>query len=569
MSEVRTIDGFGNNLENPTWGKANEKLLRNTPAAYEGLSGPSGSDRPNPKSISDIVCTQEKSIKNDRDLSDYMWAWGQFLDHELDLSPEELNEELPIPLPDGGHIDFARSIYDRTTGTSLDNPREQVNVISSFIDAGNVYGTNVARAAALRAFDGNGKLKEDNGFLPRNPGGLPNAPSSSPHFFVGGDIRVNEHVVLACMHTLFVREHNRLCDELKKDPRFIPDEKPSMHSYKKASGKGQLDEQIYQHARRIVSGIMQVITYKEFLPALLGKEGIRPYSGYNQFVNPTICNEFSTVAYRVGHSMLSPEVQRTGIGAIKFEKTFFQPHLVTQYGIDPYLAGAATQRMQKIDAKAINAIRLELFTMADTPKGVPPITPLIDLAALNLQRGRDHGLPDYNTCRKAYGLARKDSFSDITSDKETQRRLKKAYKDNMDHIDPWIGGLAEDHHHDAVVGEFFFHVLKDQFERIRDGDRFWYENDLCLTDEEREDIRETTLVIVIERNTNVRNLQKNVFIVGAEPKIIGQPPTLPPSSGSSGPTPKKKKSSKRKKVTKSASKKKSAKKSTRKRSSRR
>ncbi|MCG8448151.1 MAG: peroxidase [Pirellulales bacterium] len=517
MPETRTIDGSGNNIEHPTWGKANEALLRNTPTAYEGLNGPSGGNRPNPKLISDIVCAQEEPVENDKGLSDYMWAWGQFLDHEIDLSPEDPREEFPIPLPDGGSIPFARSIYDSSTGTGIGNPRQQMNVLSSFVDAANVYGTNAARAAVLRSFDGTGKLKVSSGnLLPKNPGGLPNAPSSSPQFFIAGDVRANEHVVLACMHTLFVREHNRICDTLTKEPRFKTKSESAEGSYKRGGSESATDETIYQHARRIVSGIMQAITYYEFLPALLGEHALRPYTGYNQNVNPTICNVFSTGPYRLGHSMLSPLVQRVGLKPIPFEETFFSsvPKLVENDGIDPYLAGAATQRMQKIDTKAINAIRTMLFHREPAP--------LIDLAALNIQRGRDHGLPDYNRCRVAYGLTPKSDFRDISSDPETQQRLKQAYDGDVSLIDPWIGGLAEDHYRDATVGEFFFHVLKDQFERLRDGDRFWYENDLCLTDAEREEIRITTLADVIMRNTTVAGLQKNVFRVrssGSSPKV--------------------------------------------------
>lgn len=555
MSNVRTIDGSGNNIENPTWGKADKPLLRNTPPAYEGLNGPSGSNRPPVKFISDTVCTQDGVVKNEKGLSDYMWAWGQFLDHELDLSPEESSEEFPIPLPNGQHIPFARSIYDRSTGTQIGNPRQQLNVLSSFIDAGNVYGTNVARAATLRAFDGTGKLKiGDDGLLPKNPGGLPNAPNTLRKFFIAGDIRANEHVVLTCLHTLFVREHNRICDTLKHDKRCIANAEPVEGSYKRGGTDGDVDENIYQQARRIVIGTMQRVTYQEFLPALLGEGALREYSGYNPNVNPTIANEFSTVFYRLGHSMLSPVVQRLDLGPINFEDTFFQPHLVEADGIDYYLAGAATQKMQRIDAKAINAIRVKLF---EKPKS---ITTLIDLAALNLQRGRDHGLPDYNQFRKAYGLAPKRDFSDISSDRETQKRLKQAYDGNVALIDPWIGGLAEDHHGDATVGELFFHGLKDQFERVRDGDRFWYENDPSLSEAEVNEIKKTTLADVIMRNTTITGLQDNVFRVGSGPSVGGAGGSGSGSKRTRGPRPAGGSSAKKKAAKKKAAKKKRTKK---------
>jgi len=252
---------------------------------------------------------------------------------------------------------------------------------------------------------------------------------------------------------------------------------------------------------------MQAITYNEFLPALIGDEALTPYRGYNQEVDPSICNIFSTAAYRLGHSMLSPKVQLVGVSrkAIPFRDLFFSPKTVEKYGIEPFLAGLTTQRMQKIDTKAVDDIREFLF------QGLP--NPLIDLAALNIQRGRDHGLPDYNQCRVDYGLTPNSSFSEISSVTETQRRLEKAYG-SVDLIDPWVGGLAEDHHVSAQIGELFFHVLKDQFERLRDGDRFWYENDLALTDKERAAISRTKLSHVIKRNTSLSRIQEDVFRVG-------------------------------------------------------
>jgi len=302
--------------------------------------------------------------------------------------------------------------------------------------------------------------------------------------------------VLTCLHTLFVREHNRLCDELRKHRRRF-----------------EGDEQLYQHARKIVGGLMQTITYTEFIPALLGKKALTHFGGYNQNVNPGIANIFSTGCYRLGHSMLSPLVQRAGGSPLPFQDTFWKPEIVEKNGIDPFLAGLATQKMQELDTKAVTDVRSFLFhDNPNIPKGA-----FLDLAALNIQRGRDHGLPDYNQCRIDYGLPPKCRFEEISSDLDTQERLKHAYG-SVDLIDPWIGGLAEDHHGNAIVGQFFFHVLKDQFERLRDGDRFWFENDLALSDKEIAGIRRTKLSDVIKRNTNISKMPEDVFRVDSPRK---------------------------------------------------
>ena len=510
ITEVRTFSGRGNNQANQDWGRAGQALLRFTTPAYVGGSRPSGPGRPNPRRISNIVCSQSAAVRPHSRLTDFMWAWGQFLDHEIDLSPEDSNEGLPIPvergdphLPAGGHIEFSRSIFDFMTGSGHSNPRQQINVLSAYIDASNVYGADSARASVLRT-GARGLLKMDavagrGSLLPKNTAGLPNAtgpnhrglPSSA--FFVAGDVRSNEHIVLTCMHTLFAREHNRLCEELVGSGRFVSAD----------------DEGIYQHARRVVGAFMQWITYNEFLVELLGKDAIAPYQGYDPAVNAGVSNLFSTACYRLGHTMVSPKIlikPARGKGRkLALKDAFWDPARIDEIGISDVLRGCASQHMQKMDVKAADGLRNQLFFAPDKKRRV-----MNDLAALNIQRGRDHGLPDYNTCRVNWGLAPKRAFSEISASVQTQRRLRKAYG-SVDLVDPWIGGLAEDAHREGEVGELIFTVLRDQFERARDGDRFWFENDPAFTPEDMAMIKCTRLSDVIERNTNVRRIRKNVF----------------------------------------------------------
>ena len=152
-------------------------------------------------------------------------------------------------------MDFQRSKYDLATGTGLGNPRQQINEITSYLDASMVYGSDAGRATTLRTPSG-GQLKTSAGnLMPLNTFGLPNGtggPFDPAQFYVAGDVRVNEQVGLTAVHTLFLREHNRLADQIA------------------AANPGWGDEQIYQRARKLVGAEVQVITYKEFLPASVG-----------------------------------------------------------------------------------------------------------------------------------------------------------------------------------------------------------------------------------------------------------------------------------------------------------
>ena len=386
-------------------------------------------------------------------------------------------------------MDFTRSEFDPTTGSGIGNPRQQVNVITPYIDASNVYGADAERAEALRGDDGK-LLTSAGNFMPFNTAGLPNAPSTSARLFLGGDERANENVALTSMHTVFLREHNRLVDEFKSiNPTWT-------------------GEQLYQEAKRIVEAQLQAITFNEFLPKLLGDDAIDDYTGYRADVSPEIANIFSTAAYRLGHTMLSSTVHRldedgneSTAGNLELLNAFFRPdRLVNEGGVDGILRGAGTGVAEEVDAQIIGDVRNFLFG----PVGEGGF----DLAALNIQRGRDHGLSDYNSAREAYGLERVTSFAEITSDITLQSKLKDVFG-SVDDIDVFVGGLAEDAVGGSMLGELFHTVLVDQFTRIRDGDAFWYEG--RLSKDERAMIDSTSLSDIIERNTDIETMQDDVF----------------------------------------------------------
>ena len=385
--EVRSINGTGNNLMHPEYGSAGEVLLRFSDAAYaDGIQEPAGQyRRMSARCISNILAAQNESIPNSAGASNFVWQWGQFLDHDMDLIPEaQPSEPFNIEVPPGDalfdpgyegdkFILLNRSEYNRED--SADTPRQQINQITSFIDASNVYSSDEERAAALRTFVG-GKLKTTNGgmFLPFNTEGLDNAGGLDPALYLAGDVRANEQIALTAMHTLFVREHNRLCDEIfGENPDFT-------------------DEDIYQYARKIIGAQMQIITYNEFLPFLLGPDALPPYEGYNPEVNPGIANEFAAAAFRFGHSMLSPALLRVNkagkdLVATSLKDAFFNPLLIHQGGgISPLLLGLAFEQAQEVDNKIVSGVRNFLF--GEPGQGG------FDLASLNIQRGRDHGLAE-------------------------------------------------------------------------------------------------------------------------------------------------------------------------------
>ena len=599
MFAIRSLDGRGNNELHPSWGRANTLYLRLAPPDYrDGISRMEGG--PSPRYVSNRVFNDGgQNLFSENGVSQWGWVWGQFIDHDIGLRNEQPGESAPIafntndPLEaftdDLGAIAFSRT--PAAPGTGVATPRQQVNTLSSFIDASNVYGVDSARLAWLRLgpVDSSGAplMLTDDGYLPRvtargDPttapamdlmGALVGMPNRA---VVAGDVRANENIALTALHTLFAREHNRIVAAL---PSYLT------------------AEERFQIARRVVGAEIQYITYTQFLPAL----GIQlePYRGYQPSVNPALSNEFAVVGYRA-HSMIHGEfdttvpagtytdeelsafaaqqiiVERTAADVtltIPLNAAFGNPDLLQQVGLGPVLQSLA-ERQYKNDEQVDNTLRSILFQVPKpgipdpTVCGAPVVNPdcftgVSDLPAIDIARGRDHGIPSYNDLRRAYGLAPKTSFIDVTGE-ATQRfpprlngndpaildfvelrdadgtllvpgsaeaedeavtgirsstlaaRLKAAYG-SVDRLDAFVGMVSEQHLKGTEFGELQLAIWTKQFAALRDGDRFYYLNDPALHAIElafRIDYRHS-LAEIAKLDAGV-TLQTNVFEAGAD-----------------------------------------------------
>jgi len=513
---IRSLDGTNNNLLNPSFGAANQPFIWGTTVDYgDGIATLAGEGRPSSRVISNLICHQDSFMANELDLSDFVWTWGQFIDHDMMLSvsanPSEL-VEIAVPMCDV-HFDpnctgtvkihMRRAEYDLNTGTSVANPRTPINRTTAFLDASVIYGSESFRLAWMRKYQ-DGKMKESvDGLLPYNTvtgkyGAAidPNAPSMAleggfpQQYFISGDIRANEQPTLTCLHILFIREHNRLCDEIKQlQPNWN-------------------DEQIFQKARKLVGGLIQAITYEEFLPTI--GVNLTPYNGYDATINPGIMNSFSGAAFRFGHSAVTgtlvryDEEEEFSFGSIDLRTAFTNPtFLKDEGGIEPFLRGLAAQKHQKIDTKVTSDLRNFLFGN--------PAAGGLDLVALNIERGREKGLPSFNTVRQNFGLTAISNFNQITADISLQQQLQQLYG-TVDSIDAWIGLMAEDHQSGAIFGPCMIEIMRYQFETLRDGDRLYYENDPGLSNLEISTIKQTRLADIIRRNTTIQTIQDSVFV---------------------------------------------------------
>ncbi len=510
--EYRYIDGYGNNEANPGMNAALAKLRRLTKVTYDdGVSSmPTG--RPNPRTISENIHAQgNNSLPSVGNASDLIWQFAQILDHDIGLTEgiaSNATENILVPagdsfFADGTVLPLQRALFDSSTGTGTDNPRQQENEITGWIDASFVYGSDEVRAYALRTLDGTGKLKTSPGdLMPYNIANLPNANASlePTELFLAGDVRANEQAGLTALHTVFLREHNRLAEIIAAEDLTLG------------------DEEIYQIARALVGAIVQNIVYNEFVPLLIGENTLSQYEGYNSSVDASMINEFSHAGYRLGHTMLSPQILRIdkdgneiAEGHLNLFAAFFNIATITQQGgIDPILRGMANQVSQNVDSFIVDDVRNLLFGNVGMA---------MDLATLNIQRGRDHGLGTLNDLREVLGLTPYLSFDEITSDPQLRQALANTYL-FVDDIDLFTGVLSEDLVAGALVGETNQALFKLQFEALRDGDYFYYVSQFSAPNHQAylSMIEATSLSDVIIRNTDIEQdeIGENAFVVGDE-----------------------------------------------------
>ena len=467
-----------------------DHLLRLTGAAYADGIGDmvTGAD---PVAVSRVVFDQSGDMPNELGASDLFVTWGQFIDHDLSLTPDASGEFVASP---GLVAPLQRSVYDQTTG--IDSPREHLNVITPGIDANMVYGSDATREAMLRSFEGGKLILDEMGMMPLAmvPGTMAGTSPDNP-LFLAGDVRANENTGLTTLHTLFVREHNYWAERLS-------DAHPDWN-----------DQAIFTAARSIVEAEVQKITYADWLPQLIGDAAIAP--AHDPDADGRISTEFSTAGFRFGHTMVSQLVERieedgatSANGHITVMEAFFNNDPMKQDGIDAILRGQAGSSAQMSDAKMIDDLNMFLTS--------PDGTTGFSLAALNILRGRDHGLDTYIEVRAALlgdidpATIDPQDFSLITSDAAVAAELATVY-DSVMQVDLWVGGLAEDNIAGTQLGPLFTHIVAEQFARTAAADESFGVLAAALGPDIAAEVAETTLADIMVRNSGIDHLQADVF----------------------------------------------------------
>jgi hypothetical protein len=520
-----SYDGSGHHPTVPLRNSAGSAFARYPVNSYTDGLHAMRTDLANARTVSNLVVwdqVNEGETTDPTGYSGFMYAWGQFITHELAFERTGgANIDVIVPAGDtnltpGSHIPVSRARV--APGTGINGVAAlPINDVTGWIDGSVVYGIAYPPGVVpVSGFTNPVLLRE--GSLIATTGKL--LTSSNGQYgpivngsFLFGDPRGTENPDLTSIQTLFIREHNWHVDQLR------------------AANPSWTGEQLYQRARNIVIAEEQVITYKEWLPKIIGNDAISAYTGFKPDVDASIKVEFAAAALRFGHSIVSGAQDRVDeqgnvTEALALADAFFltPAQFERNGGANGFLRKLASDISNKLDVYIIEDLRNLLND--------PPAA--LDLAATNIQRGRDLGLPSLNQMRVALGFSAYTSFSQITSDATTANALHSAYV-NINDIDLWVGGLAEDRYPGAMVGPTFRAIIADQMSRLRDGDQSWYQNqpwnptDLTW-------INNTTLSDIILRNTDTVHMQTDAFVAveradlisGAVPSIVARSPSTSP-----------------------------------------
>ncbi|KAM3870374.1 dual oxidase 1 [Diretmus argenteus] len=507
-------------------------LVRLVPAHYsDGVYQPVREPQlPNPRTMSRLLTRGPSGLPSSRNQTVLSVFFGYHVTFEIFDSrtpgcpPEFMNIPVskgdPVFDPSGtGNVllPFQRGPWDKDSSQSPNNPRTQVNLVTAWIDGSSIYGPSTSWSDSLRSFSGGLLTSGSEWNMPKQGGGpylmwSAADPSTGEHgpngLYELGNAWANENMFTAAEGIIWFRYHNCVASKLHEEhPEWS-------------------DEKLFQHARKMVTATFQNIAVYEWLPGYLGNAALPPYPGYQKFVDPGVSPEFQIAAIRFGITMVPPGVYMRNrtchfrnivnidgsfSPAMRLCNSFWKrqsPNVKSGRDVDDLLMGMASQIAEREDHVVVEDLRDFMYGPLRFSRS--------DLVALTVQRGRDFGLPSYNHVRKALNLSPVQAFEDINPElnrinPQLIREVAELYNGDISQLELFPGGLLESL---DGPGPVFSAIILDQFERIRNGDRFWFENKQngLFTDEEIQMIRNVTYHdVLIAATGGEANVQQRVF----------------------------------------------------------
>jgi hypothetical protein len=496
VRHFRTPDGTWNNLGNPKEGAAGVRFPRNVSATSGWPQTGRALLTPNPAEVSHVLLSRgPDGIKEVPFLNLLAACWIQFMVHDWvshRIGPAGGVIEVPLPDDHPARVLFRQSkLYVRRTAPDPTRstkdaglPATFINEVTSWWDASQIYGSDHATATSLRSF-AEGKLTVDaRGHLPLGRGNIEHT-GYNRNWWLG----------LGLMHTLFVREHNAICDMLRK--RY-----PAWD-----------DTRLYNVARLVNAAVMAKIHTVEWTPAILPNRGLylamnANWYGFNELaLHPDADHRKTRRAFKVRDPALGGLV---GNAIDKHGKPYGMSEEFTEvYRLHELLPDDIVIR-SRADGRLLESLplaatrqaavheitdRIELenlfysfgnqhpgqLVLNNFPRTLQrlslPGNPVYDMGAVDILRARERGVPRYNEFRRQLGLKSIRSFEDLTTEPAQLAALKQVYMNDVELIDMHVGSRAESTRPTGFgFGETLFQVFILNASRRLQADRFFTEN---------------------------------------------------------------------------------------------
>ena len=477
---ARTADGTFNDLDQPAMGSAGSRFGRNVP--IKGTHP--DRDRlltPNPRTVSRELMTRDEFIPATT-LNVIAAAWLQFMIRDWfshGKSPKEQPFDVTLADDDPWPERPMRIMRTRPdpTRTAADDaaglPPTYANVETHWWDGSQLYGSDAATQAAVRqGQDGKLKIGAD-GLIPVDPRSEKH-PADEPGFWVG----------LAMLHSLFTREHNAVCDRLKRQ-------------YPEWS-----DDDHFDHARLVISALLAKIHTVEWTTAILGHPALQigmranwwgiageqisrrfgrlsrseVISGIvggptNHFHVPYSLTEEFVAVYRM-HPLIPDDyaIRACATDALLEKRTF--PDIAGRQALDLIGAVAMDDLFYSFGVAHPGAVVLHNFPRAlqflQRQDGI-----VQDLAATDILRSRELGVPRYNDFRRQVHLKPIASFAELTDEPRWREELARVYGDDVELLDLTVGMFAETLPKGFGFSETAFRIFVLMASRRLNSDRFF------------------------------------------------------------------------------------------------
>jgi hypothetical protein len=477
----RTANGMCNDLDSPIMGSTGVRFGRNINPNELQFTNDEELIYPNPRTISKVLLTRKK-IKEVPFLNLFAASWIQFMVHDwVSHGENDLSKPFYLKLDKNDVLGKEMLIFRTKEDPTLKDEEKRFlpekvynNEVTHWWDGSQIYGSNQKTEDRLREFK-NGLLKIDGEFLPLDTDSK-ELTGFNRNWWVG----------LASLHTIFVKEHNQIAKMLKnKHPDWN-------------------DQHLFSVARLINSALLAKIHTVEWTPAILPNKVLRAAMNANWYgianksgkaekwyefydnhilngivgnhkdlngVNFTMTEEFTSV-YRL-HSLLPEELNMRSVNhnevlsLIPLENTRDEKvhKIFKNFGNSNILYSLGTSHPGQLVLGNFPKFMQEISV---------PFMGKIDLAALDIFRDRERGVPRYNDFRKSIGLKPINKFEDLTSDQETVNKLKQVYHNDVSKIDLLIGTLAESNRPTGYgFGETQFQIFILMASRRIKADRFY------------------------------------------------------------------------------------------------